>query len=300
MDRLHRGTASHFTMISVIIPTHNRAFLVKEAVDSVLSQMLPDIEIELIVVDDGSEDNTQAILKSYGASVKYFYQSNAGVSAARNAGIELATGEWLAFLDSDDLWLPGKLQTQLDFLRLEPHIRICQTEELWIKNGVRLNPKDYHKKPSGYCFPALLERCLISPSAVMIHRSLFDEVGLFDETMPACEDYDLWLRIGCRHPVGLVERPLIEKRGGHADQLSTSVSALDKYRIAAIAKLLRTEALDCRQQALALHMLAKKCRIFGAGCLKRGRTEEGERILSLPTLLAREIGLVTEDSNEPW
>ena len=297
---LAEGTAFYFTMVSVIIPTYNRASLVKEAIDSVLSQTLLGGEVEVIVVDDGSEDDTRAILNPYGASVKYVYQSRAGVSAARNKGIELASGEWLAFLDSDDFWLPGKLQKQLEFLHLEPHIRICQTEELWIKNGVRLNPKRYHKKPFGHCFPALLERCLISPSAVMIHRNLFDEIGFFDETMPACEDYDLWLRIGCRYSIGLVEQPLIVKRGGHSDQLSTSVPALDKYRILAIAKLLRTESLDFRQQALALRMLAKKCRIFGAGCLKRGRTQEGEWALSLPSLLAREIGFAMEDLGEHW
>lgn len=276
-------------MVSVIIPSYNRALFLKEALDSVLLQK--NVEMEVIVVDDGSTDNTSAIVESCGHSIRYYYQPNAGVSAARNAGIKIARGEWLAFLDSDDLWLPGKLEIQLDFLRRQPSVKICQTEELWIRNGHRQNPKKYHKKPAGYCFPALLERCLVSPSAVMIHREIFDQVGLFDETLPACEDYDLWLRIGSRRPIGLVERPLIVKRGGHPDQLSTSTAALDKYRIRSLIKMLRSETLSSDQQALTLAMLAKKCRVYGRGCLKRGRIEEGKWALAQPGILALQIRL---------
>jgi len=267
-------------MVSVIIPTYNRASFLKEALDSVLLQK--HVEMEVIVVDDGSTDNTSAIVEACGRPVAYCQQSNAGVSAARNAGIKMARGEWLAFLDSDDLWLPGKLECQLDFLSRHPAVKICQTEEVWIRNGHRQNPKKYHKKPSGYCFPALLERCLVSPSAVMIHRSLFDEVGLFDETLPACEDYDLWLRIGSRRPMGLVERPLVIKRGGHPDQLSASIAALDQYRIRSLIKLLCSGGLDSDQRAQALAVLTRKCRVYGEGCLKRGRLAEGRWALAQP------------------
>lgn len=277
-------------MVSVIIPTYNRADLVKEALDSVLAQTIDGLEMEVIVVDDGSSDNTRAVIESRGPPVKYFCQPHQGVSAARNTGIKAASGTWLAFLDSDDLWLPEKLQGQLNFFRFHPNWRICQTEEVWMRNGLRINPRDYHRKPSGYCFSALLERCLISPSAVMLPRSLLDEVGLFDETLPACEDYDLWLRIGCRYPIGLVQQPLVVKRGGRSDQLSTTVAALDKYRITALVKLLRGGVLTCRQQALTMQVLVKKCGIYGAGCVKRRRIKEAERIFSLPGTVAQEIG----------
>ncbi|MFP5213017.1 MAG: glycosyltransferase family 2 protein, partial [Acidobacteriota bacterium] len=194
-------------------------------------------------------------------------------------------GEWIALLDSDDLWLAGKLAAQMAYLSANPHIRICQTEETWLRNGSRLNPKKYHQKPEGYCFPLLLERCLLSPSAVMIHRGLFDEVGLFDESLPACEDYDLWLRIGCRHPIGLVREPLIVKRGGHSDQLSSSVPALDRYRIRALEKLLRSGVLSEEQREQAFDVLSLKCRVYGEGCGRRGRAEEAEAVLALPRML---------------
>jgi len=273
-------------MVSVIIPTHNRCDYVKEAVESVLAQSCRPLEV--IVVDDGSTDGTAAVLRSFGASVRYVAQPRSGVSSARNKGIRIAAGEWLAFLDSDDLWLPRKLAYHLDYIRKNPHIRVCQTEETWIRNGKRINPRKYHKKPSGHCFPLLLDRCLVSPSAVMIHRDIFSEVGYFDESLPACEDYDLWLRIGCRYPIGLVDEPLIVKRGGHPDQLSATVPSLDRYRIQAIAKLLRSGSLDNAQIKLAFDALNRKCRVYGSGCNKRGRFEEAQSILDLPRRLAAE------------
>jgi len=276
-------------MISVIIPTFNRSSFLKDAIDSVLCQKGADFE--LIVVDDGSTDDTQKIVESFGEAVRYIRQANSGVSAARNKGIEIAKGEWLAFLDSDDFWLPQKLQIQCDYLQAKPTFRICQTEEFWVRNGERLNPKKYHRKPSGYCFPKLLERCLVSPSAVMIHRDLFHEVGLFDENLPACEDYDLWLRIGCRHPVGLVKQALIVKRGGHSDQLSSSIPALDKYRITALTKILRSKNLNPSQQSMVLQVLTRKCQIYGAGCIRRGRIQEGHGVMSLPAIVASQAGL---------
>lgn len=271
-------------MVSVVIPTYNRCAFLRETIDSVLCQQ--GAAFELIVVDDGSSDDTQKLVESYGLAVRYVYQPNAGVSAARNKGVTIAEGEWLAFLDSDDFWLPGKLRLQLAYLAANPDLKLCQTDELWIRNGARLNPRKYHAKPSGHCFPQLLERCLVSPSAVMIHRDVFAEVGLFDEGLPACEDYDMWLRIGCRYALGLLPRPLIVKRGGHPDQLSRSVPVLDKYRIMALSKILRSGSLSLSQRSLVLQTLEKKCRIYGQGCLRRGRVQEGEQVLSLPVRAA--------------
>jgi glycosyltransferase involved in cell wall biosynthesis len=282
-------------MVSVIIPTYNRRDYLKEALESVFAQSFH--EMEVIVVDDGSTDGTAAALRSFGDAVRCVAQPHSGVSSARNKGIRVAAGEWLAFLDSDDLWLPRKLAVQLDYIEAHPGIRICQTEEVWIRNGCRLNPRKYHKKPAGHCFSLLLDRCLVSPSAVMIHRDIFREVGYFDESLPACEDYDLWLRIGCRYPLGLIEEPLIVKRGGHADQLSSTVPSLDRYRIQAIVKMLRSGSLDDGQRQLALDALNRKCRVYGSGCSKRGRSEEARAILDLPCQLAAEMGPCRRSDN---
>ena len=264
--------------VSVIIPTYNRGWILKEAIDSVLAQDYKDFE--LIVVDDGSTDNTSEVLAPYGNDIRIFFQKNKGVSAARNRGITEASGQYIAFLDSDDLWLPRKLSTQIDFLNQMPDALICQTEEIWIRNGRRVNPKKRHKKPSGMIFEPSLELCLVSPSAVMIRRSLFDRVGEFDVTLPACEDYDLWLRISCRFPVHLIDTPLIIKRGGHDDQLS-SMKGLDKFRIKAIEKIIKSNRLSDDQYRAAVKTLKEKCEIYAAGCRKRGRTEEALYYTSL-------------------
>lgn len=280
-------------MVSVIIPTYNRGHLIGEAVTSVLAQ--EGVACEVIVVDDGSSDQSASVLASFGSAIRSLFQAHAGVSAARNRGIRAANGEWLAFLDSDDLWLPRKLLVQLEFFDRQPAFRICQTEETWVRSGCRVNPRKYHKKPHGHCFAQLLERCLISPSAVVIHRDVFAEVGLFDETLPACEDYDLWLRIGCRYPIGLVDEPLTIKRGGHPDQLSSTVPALDRYRILALARLLQTASLSPTQRELVLHVMKRKCRIYSGGCRKRGRMEEAEVFEELPGRLTREMNVTP-----PW
>ena len=259
--------------VSVIIPTYNRSWIIKEAIDSVLAQDYK--EFELIVVDDGSTDHTSDVLDSYRNVIKVLSQKNKGVSAARNRGIAEASGKFIAFLDSDDLWLPQKLSTQVEFFNKTPDALICQTEEVWIRNGLRVNPKKRHKKPSGMIFKLSLELCLVSPSAVMIKRSLFDRVGEFDETLPACEDYDLWLRISSRFPIYLIDTPLIIKRGGHDDQLS-SRAGLDKFRIKAIEKIIKSGLLSDDQHQAAVKTLKKKCDIYAAGCRKRGRIDEAQ------------------------
>jgi glycosyltransferase involved in cell wall biosynthesis len=265
-------------LISVIIPTYNRGWIVQEAIDSVLNQDFTDYE--LIVVDDGSEDDTAAILASYGQSISVLHQLNKGVSAARNHGIAAASGQLIAFLDSDDLWLPRKLSTQVKFFKDHPDAVINQTQERWIRKGVRVNPKQRHHKFSGMIFEHSLALCLVSPSAVMLKKNLFDDVGGFDEQLPACEDYDLWLRISCRYPVHLINKPLIIKRGGHADQLSKA-AGLDKYRIQALVKLIESGLLTPQQRQAALTTLKAKCTVYAGGCRKRGREQEAKNYYRL-------------------
>ena len=260
-------------LVSVIIPTYNRGWILTEAIDSVLAQDYEDYE--LIVVDDGSTDNTREILDDYGQDIMVLRQANKGVSAARNRGIAEAGGQLVAFLDSDDLWLPRKLSRQVDFFKLNPAAVINQTEEIWIRNGARVNPKDRHRKPSGMIFERSLGLCLISPSAVMIKKPLFDAVGVFDENLPACEDYDLWLRVSCRYPVHLIDTPLIIKRGGHGDQLSKA-PGLDRFRIQSLEKIIESGRLTDTQRLVTLQTLQEKCSIYANGCLKRDRKDEAE------------------------
>ena len=257
--------------VSVIIPTYNRGWIVRDAIDSVLGQTYADFE--LIVVDDGSTDRTPQILDAYGDRLRVIRQANQGVSAARNRGIGDSSGPLIALLDSDDIWLPGKLSVQVDFFIKNPEALICQTEEIWIRNGVRVNPGKRHHKPSGMIFERSLELCLVSPSAVMVRRELFEKVGLFDENLPACEDYDLWLRVGCWFPVHLINKPLMIKRGGHEDQLSRQ-SSLDRYRIRSLVKLIESGRLTLPQRNASVIALRKKCAVYANGCLKRGRLEE--------------------------
>ncbi|MCS6924694.1 MAG: glycosyltransferase [Candidatus Binatia bacterium] len=254
--------------VSVIIPTYNRCELLREALASVCAQTYQDFE--LIVVDDGSHDETAAVVHEF-AGVRYVWQPHRGVSAARNHGVTLSTGEWVAFLDSDDLWQPRKLEKQIAFVTAQPEVQICQTEELWLRHGVRVNPQRKHRKPSGDIFAPSLARCLVSPSAVMLRRELFEEVGGFDERLPACEDYDLWLRIAARLPVYLIDIPLVIKRGGHADQLSRRFWGMDRFRVVALCKLLDSGILSPAQRQLTEEMLRTKCTILAQGARRRGK-----------------------------
>ena len=252
--------------VSVIIPVYNRAWCVAEAVQSVLCQDFSDFE--LIVVDDGSFDETPRVLADF-PQIRVIRTGNRGVSAARNLGVAHARGRLIAFLDSDDLWLPEKLRIQFDFMENSPGCRICQTEETWIRNGVRVNPKKRHKKPDGGIFFRSLELCLVSPSAVMMEKSLFDEIGGFDEGLTACEDYDLWLRIGRTLPVPLIPKALTIKRGGHVDQLSRQ-PGLDLFRVRSLNKLLAGGLLTDEQAEAAGRVRDEKSAIFVAGREKRG------------------------------
>lgn len=265
--------------VSVIIPTFNRRALVVEAVASALEQR--QIAAEVIVVDDGSTDGTADALGIFGPRVRVIRQAQRGVAAARNTGARIAGGRWLAFLDSDDLWRPHKLVRQLAFHRERPTLRASQTGEIWIRHGVRVNPCRHHTKPDGDIFAASVRRCVVSPSAVLVARALFDELGGFDEGLEVCEDYELWLRLSSREPVGLLPEPLVIKRGGHADQLSRRHWGMDRFRAAALAKLLATETLATEQRAMATAALREKCVILAHGARRRARDAEAVRYEAL-------------------
>ncbi|WDP93391.1 MAG: glycosyltransferase family 2 protein [Desulfobacter sp.] len=276
-------------LVSVIIPTYNRAHVLARALDSVLAQEYNPVEV--VVVDDGSTDQTPALLAGYGERIRVLTQPNKGVSAARNLGIRKSRGAFIALLDSDDAWTPEKLSVQMDFMLADPGVLICQTEEVWIRNGRRVNPKVKHKKPSGMIFKPSLKLCLVSPSAVMMRRQLFETKGMFNEDFPVCEDYDLWLRVSRDTPVHLIDIPCTVKYGGHDDQLSASHSQ-DKYRIQSILNLIRDEGLSQGQKDAALKVMVKKCRVYGNGCLKRGRQDEGHYYLGLADRYGPEVDLL--------
>lgn len=277
--------------VSVIIPTYNRWPMVGTAVGSVLAQCYRDFE--LIVVDDGSTDGTSMELIRFGSQLRYLRQGRGGVSAARNSGVCHSRGRLIAFLDSDDLWHPDKLKIQAGYMEHSPEVQICQTEELWIRNGVRVNQKTKHCKPSGDIFDRSLELCLVSPSAVMMTRALFDRSGGFDESLPVCEDYDLWLRIARDNPVPLIEQPLVVKHGGHADQLSRSMWGMDRYRVIALQKLLRS-GIAGQRRAAVLTVLQNKVAVLARGARKRGKAAEAESYLAMLDEFAGEMGNVRE------
>lgn len=255
-------------LVSVVIPTRDRVGPLLRAVDSVLRQSFTDFE--LIIVDDGSSDATKKFVRGYrDPRLRYFKRPRAGVAAARNFGAGEARGEWLAFLDSDDVWRRHKLSEQIRYHAANLGILISQTEDVWIRDSVRVNKMKKHMARAGDIFKESLKLCLICCSSVMMKKSLFVETGGFDETLPTCEDYDLWLRITAGHPVGFVAKPLVTKFGGHADQLSKKFPVMDSYRILALEKLLGSGVLSEEQEAWAQEEREKKHAIVLNGLRSR-------------------------------
>ena len=258
--------------ISVIIPTFNRKETLKRAIQSVVMQSYTPYEI--IVIDDGSDDGTKEWLKDNFPNVKYIYQMNSGVSSARNKGIKLARGDWIALLDSDDEWLPSKLKDQANEIELNPAAKFLHTNEIWIRNGVRVNQMKKHKKYGGYIFEKCLDMCRISPSSVLIKKDIFDEIGMFDETLKVCEDYDLWLRFASKYPVHFLDQPLIKKYGGHSDQLSKVDDGIESYRIRSLKKIMNSGILNKKQKTITKDVLVKKMYIYAKGLEKRNKIRE--------------------------
>ena len=274
--------------VSVVIPTHNRAATIERAVESVLAQTYKNIE--LIVVDDAGQDETLSLLKKYSSVKTIVLNAPAGVSAARNRGVRASRGEWVAFLDSDDEWLPDKLEKQRKLLRRE-ETPLVHSEEIWIRNGRRVNSKKKHRKSGGDIFERCLKLCLISPSAVVMKRTLFDEMGGFDENFPVCEDYDLWLKITSLHPVAFVPEPLIVKYGGHPDQLSRRYKCMDLWRVRALERILSLRTLGGERRQRVVEEMLYKARILAQGMEKH---ENREHLPYVRSVLERYASPVSE------
>ncbi len=253
--------------VSVVIPVFNRKTLILRALHSVLKQSLPAHEV--LVVDDGSTDGARdAILQNF-PQVRYIRQNRLGVSAARNRGIRMATGNWIAFLDSDDAWAVEKLACQIEALKKQPEYLLCHTNEIWIRNGVRVNAMKKHEKKGGWIFQHGLPRCAISPSSVLVNKRFLEALGGFDEGLPVCEDYDLWLRICARSPVLYLDAPLTIKYGGHKDQLSRQYWGMDRFRVQALDRILTGGNLKKADDIAARRMLYQKSKILMKGAKKR-------------------------------
>ena len=270
--------------VSVIIPTYNRAFLLDRAIDSVLRQTVQCSE--LIIVDDGSTDHTHEILRdlfnSAGVSCRVYSQENAGPAAARNLGVRKSEFPFVAFLDSDDHWHKQKLEKQYQYLASNPEYHISHTREKWLRRGLHLNQKKKHIPRDGDIFDHCLQLCAVGMSTVMMKKALFDEVGVFDESLRCCEDYDLWLRISCRKPFLLVDKALTIKEGGRQDQVSSKYRlGMDEMRIYSLRKLIDADILDSQRHFLALKEFINKVTIFGNGCLKHDKKVLGESYLKL-------------------
>ena len=254
--------------ISVVIPTFNRRQTIGRSIDSVLNQTL--FPSEIIVVDDGSTDGTCDYIQSNFPSIKLLHQPNKGVSSARNMGIRSSNSDWVALLDSDDEWFRQKLEKQVMTLSQSPDIKFCHTEEIWIRNGVRVNQMKKHQKYGGHIFYKCLDMCRISPSSVLFHQSILDDVGYFDKDLKVCEDYDLWLRITAKFPVLYIDESLIKKYGGHEDQLSRVKDGIESHRIKVLEKLIMKKFTSVQRNAM-LKTLIEKLTIFSIGAQKRGK-----------------------------
>lgn len=269
-------------LISVVIPVYNRPRLVARAVASVVAQTLD--RWELIVVDDGSSDHTPEVLERLrlrvGERMRVVRQENRGVAAARNLGLTAGRGGLLALLDSDDEWLPRKLEHQAAYMGAGGHA-VCQTQEVWLRGGRRVNPTRRNEKRGGRFLAQALETCLVSPSCVMFTQEFRRVVGDFDESLPACEDYDLWLRALMRYEIGLLDEVLTVRHGGRGDQISALYVGQDLFRIRALVKLLGSGLLGPGDRELVVAALEAKVRVYAAGCAKRGRTEEAARVMAL-------------------
>ncbi|MCB0357906.1 MAG: glycosyltransferase [Bdellovibrionales bacterium] len=269
--------------VSIVIPTYNRSHYLKRAIDSIRNQTHP--HWELIIVDDGSTDNSCTIVKSYNDErIKLLTRTfNLGVSSARNWGIKMAQYEWVALLDSDDEWLPQKLEKQLDYVQLHPQIYFVHCDEIWIRHDKRVNPHKKHQKHGGRIYSYCLPLCCVSPSASLLHKKILHDVGLFNEDYPVCEDYDLWLRIFSRYDAGYIDRPLLKKYGGHQDQLSHRFFAMDYWRVKSLTQILKNHQQYLSQDEIDLTKvtLHKKAQILINGYEKHKNYKHLEHIKNL-------------------
>ncbi len=274
-------------LISAIIPVYNRPGHIREAIQSVLVQTWRPLE--LIVGDDGSTDQTRqevqkAVENFRSADVrgKILDLKHSGFpGAVRNRCVEEASGEYLAFLDSDDLWLPRKLEKQIALFLEEPELQLVHTREEWNRSGKIISQSKLRHKRGGDVFMDALKKCIIGPSTVMIRRDFYQETGGFRDDLEIAEDYEYWLRLTAVTEVRFLDDPLTVKRAGHNDQLSEKYGHIEKFRLEGLKSLVDSEYFHDWHAVEAAAELSRKCLVYGRGCMKRGKTSEGQEYLDL-------------------
>jgi glycosyltransferase involved in cell wall biosynthesis len=221
-------------LVSAVIPTYNYGRFVTEAVESVLAQRYPDLEV--IVVDDGSKDDTRQRLAPYLDRIRYLYQDNKGLSAARNTGSRAARGEWIALLDSDDVWHPRKLEFQMEYLARRPFTGLLAARHVTDRSG---GWPEVSRLPEGPATPVTMKDLVMytrfAPSSVLIHKDCFPRVGLFDTELRSAEDRDMWIRIACHFPVVKIELPLLFYRV-HGSSMSTVAARMEANELKVLHK----------------------------------------------------------------
>ncbi len=285
------------SLITAIIPVFNRQEVIERSIRSVLAQTR--LPLELLVVDDASTDRTCEIVERCFASHQTSVlcrlirlEKNQGVSNARNLAAREAQGSWLAFLDSDDEWLPEKLAWQWQKHEENALWPLIHGEEIWIRRGTFVNQKKIHKKSGGDQFERSLQLCVISPSATLLKKSVFFELGGFDNDFPVCEDYDLWLKLTSLYEIGFVDLPIIKKYGGHEDQLSHAYRAMDYWRVLSQMRIykLRPELSSQKKQTL-LQCVLEKSAVLLAGFEKHKNLEHYEEIAAAKDWAQRELSV---------
>jgi glycosyltransferase involved in cell wall biosynthesis len=265
-------------LVSIIIPTFNRLSLLHEAVASVFRQTYSPFE--LIVVDDDSSDHTSTWLEN--EEIRCIRLSHSGKPGhVRNQGVLESSGDVIAFLDSDDLWKPEKLEMQIEFLDKHPNLPLCHTREEWVRGDRMVSQSSQKHARSGDVFADAVKKCVIGPSTVVMKRSIFFDSNMFDPELEIAEDYDLWLRVCSKYSVGYLDRPLVIKRAGHSDQLSEKYGQIEIFRIKCLQKNIDNQWFDDDKRNIALTELIRKCLIYSKGCRKRNKIPESDHYLAL-------------------
>lgn len=262
---------------SAIVTSCQRPAALARALDSVVSQSLAAKEI--LVIEDGKDERIKALVKSQYPKARLIPNHGSGISAARNTAINTANENWLAFLDDDDQWMKTKVEEQMRAIS-QSNLRLCHTNEIWLRDGERINQHKHHTKSGGAIYFRCLELCCISPSSVLMAKSLFADYGLFDEDLPVCEDYDMWLRICAYEEVSYINQPLTIKHGGHKGQLSHRYWGMDRFRIQALRKMLQHPQLRPAYRAATLQSLKKRLNVLQQGAAKRGKVQEAKSYLA--------------------
>ncbi|MFV0422319.1 glycosyltransferase family 2 protein [Oleidesulfovibrio sp.] len=250
--------------ISVIIPVYNYAHMLSQALDSVKAQTWNDYEV--IVVDDGSTDNTADVVSGYGDSVRYIYKQRGGAASARNEGIRQATAGIVAFLDADDEWVPEKLAVQMAFWEANPQYDMIYCDMQHVVRGEKvhhsyLHERDYKYFGSGWKYTDLLHESFVFTPSVLVRKHCFDVVGLHDETLLTCQDLDMWLRIARSFQLGFVDEPLvIRHEHGHNNTLNA-----ERFHLNQIKVFLRNEAESADEEVLAVLHSRLYMQYFGLG-----------------------------------